>query len=110
MAVIEYMMHRANDGKKKEIPGFIGDRGHHFNSLDNTYIGWVNDERDYYVPDSIVFLSKEEFIQRQLAIHAKTPMMHTNEDSEQEQTEMTIDEVREEASLWYDNFVEKNRK
>lgn len=108
MAVVEYMMHLSNGGNNKEVPGFIKDRGHHFNPADNTFIGWVEDERDYYVPDSIVTLTKEQFIDRQLAMHAESPMMKISENPVDELVAMTTDEVRASSGEWYDNFVAEN--
>jgi len=108
MAVAEYMMHLSNGGHRKEVPGFIGDRGHHFNPIDNTFVGWIEDERDYYVPDTIVILTKEDFIARQLAIHAVYPMMKDIGNPEEEPVPMTEEEVRVASGAWYDEFVAKN--
>lgn len=108
MAVIEYMLHRINGSSRAEIPGWVGDRGHWFNSADNTYIGWVDDVRDYYVPDTVVSLTKAELVARQLNIHADTPFMNQPENPEEEPTAMTDAEVTAMVEEWYDNFVAKN--
>lgn len=110
MAVVEYMLHRVNGKSKMEIPGFIGDRGHWFNSADHTYIGWVEDEREFYVPDSIESLTKEQFVTRTLGMHATNPMLKEMdmENPEAEPEAMTEAEVTAMAEAWYDDFVAKN--
>lgn len=106
MAVVEYMFN-IDDSGKRFIPGFIANRGHWYDSATETYIGWINDSRDYYVPDSITVLSKEDLVQRQLAIHAVTPMITiTNEGPSSEP--MTVEQVRETVEAWYDVFVSEN--
>jgi hypothetical protein len=71
MAVIEYMM--VKDGPRRQVPDFVGDRGHGFNPIDNTYLGWVDDVRDYYVPDTVLTLTKQQCVERALRIHAVYP-------------------------------------
>ena len=109
MAVIEYML--VKDAHKRQVPEFVGDRGHWMSPIDNTFIGWVDDVRDYYVPDTIVTLTKEAFVTRQLAIHAHSPMTKpANEDAGPmgERVNMTNEEVTSQAQAWYDDFVAKN--
>lgn len=111
MAVVEYRLHRVNGKNLRHVPDFIGDRGHWYNPTDNTYIGWIDDNRDYYVPDTIVSLTKEELVQRQLNIHSSTPLSKMEGDEttgEITQTEMTVEEVRSEVEQWYDDFVDDN--
>lgn len=108
MAVIEYMLLRDNGSHQRFTPGFVKDRGYLQSPIDNSLIGWVEDDRDFYVPDTIVTLTKEEFVQRQLAIHAKFPIQGTVEEESGEADILTEDEVRAGAEEWYDNFVFKN--
>jgi hypothetical protein len=108
MAVIEYMLHRVNGGKRAEIPGWVGDRGHFMNELDSTYIGWVDDVRNYYVPDSVTTLTKQNLIDRQLAIHAVQPFHKDTYNPEEDPTVMTDAEVTTMIDAWYDDFVTKN--
>jgi hypothetical protein len=105
MAVVEYMLYKENH--RRLTPDFIGDRGHWFNPSDNTYIGWIEDNRDYYVPDTIVTLTKEQFVNRALSIHSAYPMGSNLEDLN-ESTTLTDDQVRLNAESWYDSFVAKN--
>ena len=81
MAVVEYMFIVDEKGKR-QIPGFIGDRGHWYDSATETYVGWIADNRDFYVPDTIVTLSKEDLVQRQLTVHASNPMMSMGDNPE----------------------------
>ena len=109
MAVIEYMLYK--DGHKRQVPDFVGDRGHWMNPIDNSFIGWVDDVRDYYVPDTIVTFTKEQFVARQLAIHAQYPMTKSvieNEGPSGEQVNLTNEEVTAQAETWYDEFVARN--
>ena len=108
MAVIEYMLHRINGSSRAEIPGCVGDRGHWFNSADNTFIGWIDDVRDYYVPDTVVSLTKADLVTRLLAIHANTPFMTMQTDPSAELVAMTDAEVTTMTEAWYDDFVAKN--
>lgn len=109
MAVIEYMLHK--DGPRRQVPDFVGDRGHWFNPGNNTYIGWVDDERDYYVPDTVASLTKSEFVTRQLGIHATSPFTKPATEGagpDSERVEMTDAEVTTQAEAWFDDFVAKN--
>lgn len=111
MAVIEYMMHRYEGGTRRKVPDWVGDRGHWMSLVDGSFIGWVDDIRDYYVPDTVVSLSKEDLVQRQLAIHAAHPMQKFDGPvvgTEAEPVIMTNDEVRTMVEAWYDEFVTKN--
>ena len=109
MAVIEYML--IKDGHKRQVPEFVGDRGHWMSPIDSSFIGWIDDVRDYYVPDTIVTLTKTEFVARQLAIHAQVPFTKGvgNEIGPGgERENMTTQEVTAQAEAWYDDFVTKN--
>lgn len=109
MAVIEYMLHK--DGHKRQVPDFVGDRGHWMSPIDSSFIGWVDDVRDYYVPDTITTLTKAEFVTRQLTIHASAPFTKpVNEGAgpDGERTNMTDEEVTAQAEAWFDDFVAKN--
>lgn len=109
MAVIEYML--IKDGPRRQVPEFVGDRGHWMSPLDNTFIGWLDDDRDYYVPDTVITLTKSEFVARQLAIHAEVPFTKSGNDEsdpDDERENMTTEEVTTQAEAWYDDFVTKN--
>ena len=111
MAVVEYMMHRIEGGNRRAVPEFIGDRGHWQSPVDKSFIGWIDDARDYYVPDSVTTLTKAEFVTRQLAIHnteGHAFMTQVEPGSEEEAVALTDEEVTAQAEAWYDAFVAKN--
>lgn len=105
MAVAEYMFQL--QGGKKVIPDFVEDRGHWYNSADHTFVGWIPDDRDFYVPDSIVYLEKEDLVQRLLGMHEVSSFKKSAEPGSEDE-DMTEAEVREQAETWYDAFVAKN--
>ena len=109
MADIEYML--IKDGHKRQVPDFVGDRGHWMSPIDSTFIGWIDDVRDYYVPDTVITLTKSEFVTRQITIHAQYPFKKPVNGAEMpvgEMVDMTNEEVTAQAEAWYDDFVAKN--
>ena len=104
MVLVEYKLHKVGKNAK-QAPHFIIDGGYHMSPLDNTMVGLVEDEadRDYYIPDTITTLTKEEFMARQLAIHAAHPM--TSMDENMNETAMTDAEVTATMEAWYDSKV-----
>jgi hypothetical protein len=110
MAVIEYMM--VKDGPRRQVPEFVGDRGHWYSPIDSTYIGWVDDSRDYYVPDTVLTLTKAQLVARQLLVHAEYPMRKPETvEHMQNNTKpdvMTEAEVTAQVEEWYDAFVTSN--
>jgi len=102
MVLVEYKLHKVGKNAK-QAPHFIVDGGYHVSPLDNTMVGLVEDEadRDYYIPDTITTLTKEEFMARQAAIHAAHPM--TSMDENMNETTMTAEEVTTIMEAWYDS-------
>jgi len=116
MAVVEYKMHIVGHRGQHQQPMWIREPGNFHNPDDKTKIGWVVDNAEYYVPDTVVTLTKEELVQRQLGIHANHPeRIYTGEETEpmaqEEDTENWRDktdaEVRAETEAWYDEYVTK---
>lgn len=105
MAVVEYKLHALNGGRQKKIPDFIQDGGHWFNSADNTLIGWVPDDSEYYTPDTLVTLTKQELVTRVLGMHAVNPMTNQG-DNPDDETTMTDAEVTALVEAWFDAYVE----
>jgi len=113
MAVVEYMMHRIEGGSRRAVPEFIGDRGHWQSPVDKSFVGWIDDDRDYYVPDSVTSMTKAEFVTRQLGIHNHSSGNYkfttsVEPGSDQTPTDLTDAEVTAQAEAWYDAFVAKN--
>lgn len=109
MPVVEYKMHVVTNKGGATAPLWVDDGGYHTSPIDKTKVGWVLPEanREYYVPDTVVELSKSEFVARQLAIHAVQPFLTiTDENGDPvEEHEMTDAEVTTEMETWYDSFV-----
>lgn len=111
MPVVEYMLHVYDGDHRRHIPGFIHDRGHWHNPADSTWVGWVKTKTDFYVPSSLVQLTKEDFVQRCLRIHAIEPITVFNGGEPGPGNIVTLSseaEVRAHAEQWYDNFVSRN--
>ena len=97
MLVLEYKNHPVKP-KGMKTPDFIQDGGYWFNKIDNTYIGLVADDVEYYVPDTVTTYTLAELQARQRAIHAKYPMKVGLPDSD----DMTDDEVNAAVKAWVD--------
>ncbi len=110
MAVIEYMLEKRDATHVRWIPEWVGDRGHWYDAATETYVGWLDDVRDYYVPDTVLILSKENLVQRQLTMHSANPMKKQDPENPglENMVAMTEAEVRESVEAWYEEFVAKN--
>jgi hypothetical protein len=106
MPVAEYMLHK--EGHRRLVPEFIDDRGHWYNPVNHTYVGWIEENPDHYVPDTIVYLTKEQFVTRILGIHAVSPLRASNDETGPNGEPLTNEQVQTLASDWYDAFVAKN--
>lgn len=71
--IIEYMLIR--EAGKKLAPSWIEDGGYFYDPDDFTLVGWSPDlgARDYYVPDSVVVLTRDTLMTRALSINARHP-------------------------------------
>lgn len=106
MAIVEYLLHRNEQGHKI-VPPFIIDGGHWWNPIDFTMIGWIENIRDYYIPDTVLILTKEQFASRKLTIHNTNPfVIHDESNMNQENpVYMTNEQVITMANEWYDKFT-----
>lgn len=107
MPVIEYMF-TINERGRLEVPGFVADRGYHQSPIDKSFLGWLNEDREYWVPDTIVTKTKEECVARALAIHAVQPYHGFDENAMPSETPMTEAEVTTMMENWYDWIVANN--
>jgi len=89
--IIEYMMTR--EGRGTTTPAWVEDGGYFQDMSNNTLVGWTPDlaNRNYYVPDSVLVLTRETLTQRQLAMNAKSPQ--TMPDGSPVTDQMIIDTV-----------------
>lgn len=110
MPIVEYKMHVVTNKGGATAPLWVEDGGYHTSPIDKTKVGWVlpENEREYYVPDTVTELSKQDFINRQLTIHASYPMSATR-DSDGVEVEYNLDSagVTTEMGNWYDIMVEE---
>ena len=99
MKIIEYKLHGNPAGKGMVTPGFVDNGGYYHNPDDYSMIGLVPDPCEWYIPDTITYLTLAELKTRQLAIHAKYPMQKMAEDMTMET--MTDAEVEAQIDTWY---------
>jgi hypothetical protein len=108
MAVVEYKDHVFHGDHRRLIPGFISNGGQWQNPKNHTFVGWVKENADFYVPwATLKALSKEDFVQRALQIHAENPISLPIDrmNPAREMKVLTEQEVIEHAQEWYDNYV-----
>ena len=99
MKIAEYKLHGNPAGKGMVTPGFIQNGGYYRNPDDHTMLGFVDDPAEYYLPDTLVYLTLAEAKARQLAIHAKYPMQQKNDDMVME--DMTNEDVEASMDAWH---------
>lgn len=92
MQIVEYKKHLVDDELKD--PEWVVRGSLLYNPLDKTYIGFVLDEedREYYLPDTVSILTEEEVVIRSLSIHESQPYKAAHIPGEPDLTE---DQVRE---------------
>jgi len=73
MKFYEYKRHLIN-GQLRD-PDFVVNGGHWFNSADSTYVAVAPDVTEYYLPDTLTELSREQLNDRVLEIHSHVPFM-----------------------------------
>jgi hypothetical protein len=105
MPLVEFMMHAKRNGGH-ETPSFIRGSADYYNPNDNTYVGWVSDQRDFYLPETITILDRDTFCTRYLEVHGNRPFTKLVDD---EEVEMTKEEVMASAGSEYDRIVEHCR-
>ena len=113
MAVVEYKLHIVGPKGQRRAPDWIREGGH-FPSADYTMVGWIVDNAEYYIPDTVETLSKEQLVTRQLALHATTPEriyagseteVFTQEQDTENWRDKTDAEVTAEVESWYDTYT-----
>ena len=75
--IAEYKQIKIHQGATGIVrPGWVIDGGHFENPDNHTLIGIVlpENEREYYVPDTVKYLTRGELIARALDIHSRFPM------------------------------------
>lgn len=113
MAVIEYKHHVYTGDHRRHIPGFVNSPDQWYNPENHSFVGWAKENADYYIPwSTLKILSKEDFVQRCFSIHSIQPISVKDENPDaglaQFRQLTSLDEVRQLAEKWYDDFVAAN--
>ena len=97
--ILEYKLHMTAGGMR--TPEWIEDGGY-WGKSDHTMIGWSPDEadREYYIPDTVTELTATDLETRVLAMHSDNPFKNPGDTPEDDDTEMTTDEVKKMVSDW----------
>lgn len=112
MAVVEYKEHVLYKGDhRRHIPGFIDNGGHWYRKANHSFIGWVKENPEYYVPwTTLNVLTKEAFVQRTIGMHNVEPILIQDPNNPGSMIPLASEaEVRAHAEQWYDNFVAVNQ-
>ena len=98
----EYKKHKTEwgDATRVKHPIWVKDGGHWTNSVDFTMIGVQSDVEEWYLPDTLNFLTPQELEDRQVAIHTANPMMKYTDEPSDPMVEMTEAEVRTAIQDW----------
>ena len=98
--ILEYKLHMTAGGMK--TPEWVEDGGYFGDSANKTYVGWSPDEadREYYIPDTVTELTATELETRVLAMHSDNAFQKPGETPEDDNTDMTTDEVKKMVSDW----------
>ena len=96
--VIEYKKHLTPSGLVNPPWLIAGDL--FYDSVSKTYIGLVLDEenRDYYIPDTVTYLSKQQFKDRLAPLHEIQPF-RIKPNGAPDRIDATLDEF---VNYWWD--------
>jgi hypothetical protein len=102
--VVEYKKHLTPEGLVNPSWLIMGDA--FYNENNKTYIGLVLDEtdRDYYIPDSVKYLTKEEFKERLEPMHQVQPFRIKHKETTS-RIECTIEEF---VDYWWNKYCNIN--
>ena len=94
MAYYEYKNH--TDG----MPNFVINGGAFYNPSNNTHVTYIPDDVTFWIPDTLVKLTKAEVEQRALDIHASNPFQRIDCADNHTLKDMVEDEVL----AWFFDF------
>lgn len=99
--IVEYKMVREMD--QTRAPSWVLDSGYFQNPDDFTLVGTTknDDIREFYIPDTVVRLSRQALITRMLGINENYPMMKITPNSMQ-MTPMSDADVTDMVNQWCD--------
>jgi hypothetical protein len=99
--IVEYKFIREQD--QTRAPSWVLDSGYFQDPDDFTLVGTTknDDVREFYIPDTVVRLTRQQLITRILGIHARQPMLKMG-DMPIDMTVMTDAEVTAIVEAWCD--------
>lgn len=103
MAVVEYKLHAVGINAQG-TPHWVKDGGYWSHPTDHSLVGWVPDNPEFWVPDTVTTLDRAAFIARHMAIHAISPFTLDNADPEADPVNMTDSQAQDAAGAWFDAF------
>jgi len=111
--IVEYKLEKVrarSDAKKTPI--WIDNGGQWFSPINNSYVGYIRDDVEYYIPSTLKRLTRDSFISRMQTIHAshtlyKTPPLTDDgsPDVEAELVAYTDEELVTAMGSWWDTFT-----
>jgi hypothetical protein len=104
MKIVEYKKHLV--GGAVTEPDFIISGGGLHDPINKTWIGTVyeENERNYYVPDSLLEMDRDSLIQRYLTIHESIPFekLSDTSDPHSDRITLTVSEITQLVDDWLD--------
>lgn len=109
MAVVEYKHHVYLGDHRRHIPGFIKNAENWQHPTKHSYVGWTPTNPDFYVPNTLKQLTKEDFVLRLIEINAiqaiTQPVFEDGAMTGEVSTFESEEALRTFAENWYDNYV-----
>jgi len=111
--IVEYKLQkvRAHSDAKK-TPIWIDNGGHWHSQINNSYIGYIRDDVEYYIPSTLEVQTKDSFITRMQTIHASYPIYREpvlledgTVDFDADPVPYTDEELITAMGSWWDTFT-----
>ena len=100
MRMLEYKLHAPMNGHGMSTPIWVTNGGHWHSQDDHTMIGFAPDTTEYYIPDSVDFLTLTELKARQVAVHANYPYKVVDADGRPTEVDMSDAQVETMVDEW----------
>ena len=111
--IVEYKLQKVrarSDAKKTPI--WIDNGGHWYSQINNSYIGYIRDDVEYYIPSTLEVQTKDSFITRMQTIHASYPIYSEpalledgSPDFDADPVPYTDEELVTAMGSWWDTFT-----
>jgi hypothetical protein len=99
--VFEYMMHRTKNGI--QTPEWVVDGDWFYHPENKTYLMIVDEDRNYYIPDSLTELSKDDVISRIIEINSITPIRIRTEEGK---VDLQDSDIESYVDDWWSSNIE----